>query len=952
MLDRLQIAGTVGTWVAVLLTFITLTAIIGPWLLLRQAYNERNRALNAVQDSNQDFVTKGVGFSKSIRFFRKTKVPSLAPNFDSWSHDIPLKIPATNECWTAKYPDPTTCRTGWAVFCRLLEAYSASQVDDAKVGTSPHHGWWPFTLGRATSPPQATGNPVVLPGGGSLVFKKSYTFLPVSRYWILVIGLLGRYARREDKGKAQMSASLRRDLNEERAYVEQNDINDIETALSKSDTVGFDFAAKVNQQNLFTRFKSRKRSASADSSASSISRVTDVSVPPVMATPGVSTLCGITGEFCRVKSDDTPSDTLMFTPHNFYEMGLLTLPITEPVSISTLFWLANGFIPVFSDTDGKRIARVICLEDPAGYSYEERHSFRRRRPRLGLAALAVSGLDTERTRAPYVARRWYDEDQYSNDESTDRYSDFDVGINEQNSYDARERDIIPPETTNDNVPLNKPDIDIIGITESEWVPIPDDYIVVEDKPEKGIQVDSHSTENNGFVDEQIRDYPPGSIEADGIHTPKPDETQSSDVTGRELVLYTGGTESQDHQEISGSFEQVEENDESYRSFRSRSRSRSRSMSPYRERSRRSSRSRSRSRPFRGILKSRAVPRARYRSRSPILSRPRVWHRSPPRFRSPPPVTRKITLCRATDCPKSLNLAMEALQIQFTSIDSMTVSSESPTNTGTYSRFDPFCAEAPDSTTPRDDDASNTEIGDGQEWISLPSPTDNSEYYISRVDVQTMVLAMLDIPWDPRGYLIGCPSQTSLWRMYMERMSTQTETALEAFRQLPWVQDPAIKKRFEEHSWLEKNPRASQPDTARLVDLDRFLTAIMREKKLQYRAIALGLFTDEDAHSLVSSLLYEYDPDILIYDGSRLVVDRETCKWSAKHGRTSAECIFIPESLVRYDGNDEVKEDAILDEDVVLVSLWACVRAELWLGSLNGDDLMDVVRGLKRTVHLI
>lgn len=83
MLDAWQMAGTVGTWVAVLLTIITLTAIVGPRLLLRQAYNARNRALNAVRDCEQDYVTKGVGFSRSVRFFRKTKVPSLAPNFDS-----------------------------------------------------------------------------------------------------------------------------------------------------------------------------------------------------------------------------------------------------------------------------------------------------------------------------------------------------------------------------------------------------------------------------------------------------------------------------------------------------------------------------------------------------------------------------------------------------------------------------------------------------------------------------------------------------------------------------------------------------------------------------------------------------------------------------------------------------------------------------------------------------
>ncbi|KAI1739155.1 hypothetical protein F4680DRAFT_149438 [Xylaria scruposa] len=888
MLDTVTIAGTVGTWVAVLLTFITLTAVIGPWLLLRQAYNARNRALNSVQDCGQDYVSKGIGFSRSLRFFRKTKVPSLAPNFDSWSHDIPLKIPSTNECWTAKYPDPTTCRTGWAVFCRLLEAYSASQGhDDTK--TSSHRRWWRFTLGQPKSPPQSTECPVVLPEDGRLVFKHSYTFLPVSRYWILVVGLLGRYARREDRGKAQMPTSLRRDLNEERAYVEQHDINDIETALSKSDKVGFEFAAATSRQRL-SRWQPRRRSTSADSYASSRSRVTDVSVPLIVADTslGTTTLCGITGEFCRVMSDDVPPCTLMFTPHNRYEMGL-TLPMTESVSISTMFWLANGFLPVFSDAGNKQIVRVICLEDPNGYFYQQGDKIEVRE---------LDELDE------------LDELEELEDEIND-------AIRARNSR-TRERPTVPVENTEEHVPLNEPGLDTRTAPDLESVLIPSDDV----------------------VDEFEIDMP----EVYGRYTDEHGETQSRGITGWELVLYTSGNE--DGQGIQKYSEPEEGTPESYRSFRTRSRSPRESKSP--------DRSRSFSRhPPRNRIVSPSIRRARfdktwthtYRSRSPVNRRYRRRSRSLSGSRRLPPVVRKITLSRATDCPKSLNLAMEALQLQFTCIDSMTFSNASPS-----SWLDSFIAEFSDPTNPPDDDDStNVDIDDSQEWIVIESPSSDTEYHISRIDMQTMVLAMLDIPWDPRNYLIGCQSRTTLWLMHMKQMSRLTEAALGAFKQLSWIQDPVMNKRVRDQSWLAKNPRASQPNTALGVDFDRFLTAVMRERKLQYKAMALGIITNEAAHSFVRSILLYYD----LYDSIdvQLSLNMESCEWRGNRRRRNFLCKFIPESLIKYEDRKE-KEDAVLVEDVVLVSLWACIRAELWLGSLNGDDLMDVVRDLKRTVHLI
>ena len=220
----------------------------------------------------------------------------------------------------------------------------------------------------------------------------------------------------------------------------------------------------------------------------------------------------------------------------------------------------------------------------------------------------------------------------------------------------------------------------------------------------------------------------------------------------------------------------------------------------------------------------------------------------------------------------------------------------------------------------------------QEWIALLCGLfDLVGYYISRIDVQTMVLAMLDISWDPRGYLIGCQPRTTLWCMYLEQTSALIEGALGVFRQLPWAQDLAMKKRFQEQSWLDKNPRASQPDTARLVDLDWFLPATMRERKLQYKAIALGIIIDEDCRSFARSILFRYDAEGFKYADNQLLLNSETCEWSMKHDRREVRCKFILKSLILYGDRKKMeKEDVALVEDVILVTVWAWVRAELWL----------------------
>jgi hypothetical protein len=126
--DPVALLGTIGTWVAVLLALIALVAVVAPILALKAARTEKNVALNAVRDRDEDYISKGLGFGREFRFFRKSHVPDLAPALDKTSYNHSFSIPRTDLPWTFHKVKATSCRTGWAHFCRLLEAYTAEDV--------------------------------------------------------------------------------------------------------------------------------------------------------------------------------------------------------------------------------------------------------------------------------------------------------------------------------------------------------------------------------------------------------------------------------------------------------------------------------------------------------------------------------------------------------------------------------------------------------------------------------------------------------------------------------------------------------------------------------------------------------------------------------------------------------------------------------------------------------
>ncbi|KAH8769338.1 hypothetical protein BGZ57DRAFT_898314 [Hyaloscypha finlandica] len=313
MADPLTLAGVVGTWVAVLLALIALIGVVGPWLLLRAVQSDRNRALNSAFDINEEYISRGIGWGRN-RVFHTVTVPNLAPISD-WSDLTSFTIPRVEETWTLALVKGTKCRAGWARLCKLLEAY------DAKPS-----------------------------GRGNLEIRDQHTWLPVSRYWILGLGLLGRYGHRIDSGVAYHVNMLRRDLHEPRIIPGDDDGAHEDTDSGTSD------------------LESDGPSQGHGSNTSPSSHTTNHN--PSRHKSGV--IEGITGSFRKLTAPSnasyTSSTSIIFTIHNNQEMGLdpkspgyrKGLDLQEVVDLRVFYWLASGFLPSLQG----HCDTVTCLQDP------------------------------------------------------------------------------------------------------------------------------------------------------------------------------------------------------------------------------------------------------------------------------------------------------------------------------------------------------------------------------------------------------------------------------------------------------------------------------------------------------------------------------------------------------------------------------------------------------------
>lgn len=159
-MDKISLAGTIGTWVAVFLAILALIGVVGPVLVWRASRTERQVALKTVDSGlaeNGGFMTNGVQLWPGIRLFRRIRAPILTA-------DPTLGLTPIN--WNSDMRQVSKSSTSWVKFGLLIQSYRI---------------------------PHETGDP--------LVIKNSHALLPVNKVWLLVVGLLGRFGERKDMGK-------------------------------------------------------------------------------------------------------------------------------------------------------------------------------------------------------------------------------------------------------------------------------------------------------------------------------------------------------------------------------------------------------------------------------------------------------------------------------------------------------------------------------------------------------------------------------------------------------------------------------------------------------------------------------------------------------------------------------------------------------------------------------
>ena len=145
---------------AVGLAALALVGVAGPLLIWRASKTARNQALAALDKgpaSSSGFVTKGFHVGRDIRLFRRVRAPDLkqSPNLRGqkpvWNHEAPLSPKES---------------ASWVQLGSAIQAYGL-----------------PFDRGDC------------------LTLRGERFKLDVSRNWLIVIGLLGRFGLRPDGGK-------------------------------------------------------------------------------------------------------------------------------------------------------------------------------------------------------------------------------------------------------------------------------------------------------------------------------------------------------------------------------------------------------------------------------------------------------------------------------------------------------------------------------------------------------------------------------------------------------------------------------------------------------------------------------------------------------------------------------------------------------------------------------
>ncbi|KAG6365464.1 hypothetical protein INS49_007075 [Diaporthe citri] len=161
MSDPVNLAGVIGTWVAVFLALVALLGLLPAYLLYKRSRSENAAAIAAIDDPRRTFVSGIHVFG--VVLAQKFKIPDLrrAPPLSA------LETATLDNIPSERLLGPTKSGTAWIEFAQLI--------------TTVFPG---FELG----------------GKSLLSFEHGEARLPVHKTWLIALGILHRYSLRLDHG--------------------------------------------------------------------------------------------------------------------------------------------------------------------------------------------------------------------------------------------------------------------------------------------------------------------------------------------------------------------------------------------------------------------------------------------------------------------------------------------------------------------------------------------------------------------------------------------------------------------------------------------------------------------------------------------------------------------------------------------------------------------------------
>ncbi|KAH7134303.1 hypothetical protein EDB81DRAFT_858917 [Dactylonectria macrodidyma] len=349
--DALDVASNIGTWVGAAVAIVALLGVVAPLLAIQASLSDSNRAMNAVQDLPQKYVTRGFRLTRGLRVFRRIRVPNLAHGYITNEPDNSALVPqrASLGRWVLRPRDYLPWNTGWAKLAEVIEAY---QVRDGSSNA-------PVDLRVTTD--------------GSLEVVNSRTALVVNKHWILLLGLLGRYGKRMDKGVLQKTG-IRRDFNGERASLQHFKLKMVDEKHHHKKAAEFQWVRKRARRAWSSSGKSGSSVTSSDDSSLDGTDNEAISLRrsaygewmlDKRAQPKIHGITGTMQGLGRHKGSWSYLTSISFVPHTAREMFAPgTSERTDGSSMQTLFWLAHGFLPYGRISEGRQT--VISMERPAG----------------------------------------------------------------------------------------------------------------------------------------------------------------------------------------------------------------------------------------------------------------------------------------------------------------------------------------------------------------------------------------------------------------------------------------------------------------------------------------------------------------------------------------------------------------------------------------------------------